>query len=315
MKKYFFFTTLIMISLLNISCDDSINPNATFRERYSLNGIMRSDTSYQIITLSHSYQPNENDPLTYTEDPSIQGAEVNIYYDNKLYHMRDTSIARFDTSRYKSPIKYYYNSDLKPGPNKVIEIDAYLPNGLLLQSVSNTPDIPKFGFFDYSSDKLIPPSFGSRISIFWKNIPNILYSAKLNLNYYIKGDSALHKIEVPMMYYLENGNSTPFYPSPTTNPYLYIEVETINKFLNEFPTEGFSKKDYSIISITLELIVFDEYLSKYYSSVRQGIDGFTVKLDNPDYSNIKGGFGVFGSYIKTSYELKFVPSYLSSLGY
>ncbi len=315
MKRYFVITVIILSSLIDFSCDESINPNAIFRERYSLNGIMRSDTSYQIITLSHSYQPNEDDPLTYVDDPSIQGVEVNIYYNNKLYRMRDTAIARMDTARYKSPIKYYYNSNLKPGPNQAIEIDALLSNGLLLQSITFTPDVSKIGFFDFGSDRLIPPAFGSRVAVKWKNLTNVIYAPKINLNYYIKGDTSLHKKEVPLFYYLNNGKSTPIYATPITTPNLFIEIGTISKFLDEFPSDGNTKKDYSIISLTIELQVFDEYLTKYYSSIRQGIDGFTIKLDNPDYTNIKGGFGVFGSYIKTSYELKFVSNYLSSLGY
>ena len=60
--------------------------------------------------------------------------------------MRDTVIARTDPSRYGDSVRYYYNPDLKPGPGKVIEIDALLPNGLLLQSESKTPAIPNLDF-------------------------------------------------------------------------------------------------------------------------------------------------------------------------
>ena len=67
--------------------------------------------------------------------------------------------------------------------------------------------------------------------------------------------------------------------------------------------------------MTLELIIYDEYLSNYYSSIQQGLDGFTVKLDNPDYSNIKGGLGIFGSYIKKDYTIGFKPSFLQSVGF
>lgn len=315
MKSIFLKVSALLFILTVNSCDDSINPNAPFRERYSLNGIIKSDTSFQIITLSHSYQPEDNNPLSYTEDPAIINAEVNVYYDNKLYRMRDTIITRIDTSHYKGPIHFYYNSELKPGPNKAIEIDAILPNGILLQSESITPDVPYIGFFDIASDKLIPSTTGSNVSINWKYIPNVLYDYKLFLKYQIKGESIIYKKEVPLFYSIENNTSVPVYPIPTSEAKLTLEVETLTEFLNNLPESGKSKKDYLILGIDLDVIVYDEYLSKYYYSVKQGTDGFTVKLDAPDYSNIKGGFGVFGSYIKANYELKIRADYLSSIGF
>jgi len=315
MKKYILILVLFALALINYSCDQSINPNAPFRERFILNGIMKSDTSYQIVTLTHSYQPEGYDPKEYVDDPAINNAEVNIYYNNQLYHMRDTVIARKDPSRYGDSVKYYYNPDLKPGPGKVIEIDALLPNGLLLQAESKTPDIPQFGFFDYNSDKLIPPSFGSTIKVDWQDIASILYAPRININYYVDGDTTIHHKEVPIFYYSDAGSLRPVYPTPGRKHFVELDLETIKLALNEIPTNGKSKSQYSISDMTLELIVYDEYLSNYYSSIQQGLDGFTVKLDNPDYSNIKGGFGMFGSYIKKDYTIGFKPSFLQSAGF
>lgn len=315
MKKHIFFFLIFGATLINYSCDDSINPNAPFRERYILNGIMRCDTSYQIVTLSHSYQPEGLDPLEYSDDPAIKNADVNIYYDNKPYHMRDTVVVRTDASRYGDSVKYYYNSELKPDAGKVIEIDALLPNGLLLQSLCETPAIPNYGFFDYNSNKLVPPPFGTKIFILWQDLGNILYAPKLNINYYVKGDTIMYQKEVPQLYITDQNGRKPIFPTPTKNNYFSIELETISQALNEIPSGGQPKNQYTIANMSLDLIVYDEYLSKYYSSIKQGLDGFTVKLDNPDYSNIKGGFGIFGSYIKTTFTISFKSDYLKSVGY
>jgi hypothetical protein len=315
MKKILLINAAILLFLILTSCDESINPNAPFRERYSLNGIIKSDTSFQVITLTHSYQPEDNNPLSYVEDPAITEAEVNVYYDNKLYRMRDTSIIRSDTTHYKTPLHFYYNSELKPGPNKTIEIDALLPNGILLQSVSTTPDVNSIGFFDYNSDKLIPPAAGSQSSVYWKFIPNILYDFKLFLKYQVRGNSEIYKKEVPIFYSNENNSLVPVYPIPTNEPKVTLDVETLTEFLDNLPEPGKTKKDYLILGIDIDVIVYDEYLSNYYYSVRQGTDGFTVKLDAPDYSNVKGGFGIFGSYVKAYYDLRIRADYLSTIGF
>jgi len=315
MKNYFLILILFTLAFLNFSCDESINPNAPFRERYILNGIMRGDTTYQVVTLTHSYQPDGLDPLEYTDDPAIRNAEVNIYYDNKLYHMRDTTIVRENTSHYNDSLRFYYNTELRPGPNQVIEIDALLPNGLLLQAESFTPNVQNIGFFEYESDKIIPPSFGTRLTIKWQDLGKVLYDPKLLIHYYVKGDTLLKSKEVPLFYYNESGSLKGFFPSPFKNNSLFLELETIQQVLSEIPQNGKPKSEYTIVNLEMQLMVYDKYLSTYYSSVRQGVDGFTIKLDNPDYSNIKNGFGIFGSYIKTTYKLTFTKSYLNSLGF
>ena len=306
---------LFGVALLNYSCNEQISPNAPFRERYILNGIMRSDTSYQVVTISHSYQPEGLDPLEYKTDPVIGNADVNIYYNYKLYHMRDTVVVRTNTTRYPDSIHYYYNADLKPGPGQVIEIDALLPNGLLLQSLCETPDVPQFGFFDYESDKLVPPPLGTRMEVKWKDLGNVLYVPYLFINYFVKGDTLMHQSKMPVTYFSSGGELKPVFPTPTNNNFLNLDVNAIKEALNRIPENGKPKSDYTITNITLDLLIYDEYLSKYYSSIEQGLDGFTVKLDNPDYSNIKGGFGIFGSYIKATYTISFKGDFLQSVGF
>ena len=65
----------------------------------------------------------------------------------------------------------------------------------------------------------------------------------------------------------------------------------------------------------MDLLIFDEYLSSYYSSIQLGVSGFTIRIDDPDFSNIKGGLGIFGSYVRTKYTLRFSSPYLKSLGF
>ena len=65
----------------------------------------------------------------------------------------------------------------------------------------------------------------------------------------------------------------------------------------------------------VQLIVYDPNLSTYYSSMQEATDGFTVRLDQPDYSNVTGGFGIFGSYVRTELKVKFTKEYLKTFGY
>ena len=314
MKRVVLNSILLFLVIIGIySCNDVVNPNAPFRERFILNGIMRNDTSYQVVTLSHSYQPDNFDPLNYKEDPAIINAEVNIYYKAKLFHMRDTSIARTDTSRYTTPLHFYYNDQLKPEPNEDIEIDAILPNGLLLQSLTTTPNVPEQHFFDLSSDTLIPNKDRTAIKISWPGLDGNIFAPDLYIVYFINGDATEYHKKLPLYY--NDGSDEPIYASPSKNHMIYLDMATIEKTLFDIPPKGADRANYSVTAIRIDLLVYDKFISTYYSSIKQGLDGFTVKLDIPDYTNIKGGFGVFGSVFKTSFYIKFNFGYIKSLGF
>ncbi len=315
--KRFFPIIFFALAVFYYSCDVPLNPNAPFRQRYALIGIMRNDTSVQIITLTKSYQPADGlNPLSNTDDPSVVGAEVNMWYRDTLYELRDTTIPRADTSHYKGPIHFYYINNFQPQPGEYVDIEALLPNGLLLQSTTQMPDVQNYGFFSNKDDRTIPPADGRNyIYIEWKQLPNILYQPRVIITYYVKGSTDKREKEVPLYYENQNGNSVPIYLTQTKVNSFSISLETINRALNEIPEGGKDKLQYSIANIDVQMIAYDENLATYYSSIQEGVDAFTVRLDQPDYSNITGGFGIFGSFVRTDLYIKFTADYLKALGY
>lgn len=315
--KRFFQIIILVLPALFYSCDVPLNPNAPFRQRYALTGIMRNDTSVQIITLTKSYQPTGGlNPLTNTTDPAVIGAEVNMWYRDTLYELRDTTIVRNDTSQYKDSVHCYYVNNLQPQPGEYIDIEAVLPNGLLLQSTTKLPDAQSYGFFNAEDDRTIPPADGRNyIFIGWKQFPDILYQPKVVITYYVKGSTVQQEKEVPLYYDNINGVTNPIYPTQTKVNSFSISLETINRALNEIPQGNNDKLQYTIANIDVKMIVYDENLTTYYSSLQTGVDAFTVRLDQPDFSNIIGSFGIFGSYVRTDFYIKFTAEYLKALGY
>ncbi len=319
MKKLGILLFAIVVVLSNYSCNNTFDPNATFRERYALNGIMRSDTTLQIVTLSKSYELGSNfNPLSNNQDPAVVGAQVNMWYRDTLYPMKDTTIARQDTSRYKDSVHCYYVNNLKPQADEYVDIEALLPSGILLQSSTKLPDANPVTFFDQNNDKSVPPSSYPEkdfVMVKWTALNNIIYSPKINIIYYLKGSSEKKEWPVPLYYITENGKSVGVYPQQTKLNYVKISMETIVQALNEIPHGNNNKSDYSISTFNVEVVTYDENLSTYYLSIQNGLDDFTVRLDRPDYSNIQGGYGIFGSYVRTDYAIRFSYNYLKSLGF
>jgi hypothetical protein len=315
--KTAFLIPILFLTFLFDSCSVPLNPNAPFRQRYVLTGIMRSDTSIQYVTISKSYTTaNGIDPLSNTQDPYVAGAEVNMWYKDTIYELRDSTTVRVDTSRYKDSVHFYYAKNLRPQPGEYVDIEALLPNGLLLQSTTHLPEVPQYNFFDTEGDRTIPPGDGrDYISILWKPIENTYFQPRIVIEYYIKGSTVLQEKAVPWYYTNQGGNLVPVYLRQTQSSSFNIDLATINKALNEIPQNGLDKSNYTIAGIDIQMIIYDEVLATYYSALETGVDEFTVRLDMPDYSNIQGGYGIFGSYVRMDEYINFTAKYLNDLGY
>ena len=314
MKKIALYIIIVFFLLINYSCKNTFDPNAAFRERYVLTGIMRSDTTLQVVTVTHTYRPSgdNTNPYSYTDPPYVLGAEVNMWYKEKLYELRDTTLTRIDTSRYKGPVHCYYVNNLKPDPNEYIDIEALLPNGLLLQSTTLTPDADSLTFFDYSDDKVIPNvNLNKYIDIKWKPLDKVLFAPQIEIGYYKAGDLTEHLKEVPLLYY----DDKPVFPKASTASEITIDYSTIAQALQEISTGAANKGNYSIVEMNITVIAYDPFLSSYYSSIQPPLNGFVVTLDEPDYTNVQGGYGIFGSYVKRVHQIKFSTAYLSQFGY
>jgi hypothetical protein len=95
------------------------------------------------------------------------------------------------------------------------------------------------------------------------------------------------------------------------------ELSAITKTLEEISAGDPNKQNYSILQkIIFSVTAFDLPTSRYVSSTGGTIDDLTVSVDVADYTNIEGGFGLFGSYSKRDYtRLRFMENYIESFGY
>ncbi|MBU2492692.1 MAG: DUF4249 domain-containing protein [Bacteroidetes bacterium] len=305
-----------LILILVYSCEEDLNPNAEFLERNVLTCVVRSDTNYQVLTLTRSYQVEGLDPNENKIDPAIKNADVKMWYNNKAFQFKDSSVARINNERYNTPVSFYYNNEMKPTPGKDIEVEALLPNGLLLRSVTTVPKTNSLYFTGSNRIISLDNKFG-HIEITWTKFTNLYYHPVLSIKYYDNnlGDNQIKVKVVPIKYITSQGVEKPFYPIPSEQNTVTFDQTACDRAMREISGDNPVKSDYSILDAELKLMVFDENLSAYYSSVGTFLDGFTIKVDQPDFTNINGGFGIFGSYSIKYYKLNFTEEYVQSFGY
>lgn len=314
MKKYF---SIILIVLALYGCDESFSPKGDYQERFALFAIMRADTNLQVVTLYHSYDVKGLDPFENKEDPFISNAFVRIWKNkDDVYILKDSSIERRIEQRYSSAAKYYYTDSLIPEKNDKLEIEALLPNGRRLKAETQIPYIVDT---DYSlTDGTIPVKGRNNIIVAWRpREENIIYAPQLTIIYkkVENGVATLHHKIIPQKYLIVDGKEIAIYPQPSNKTYVEYEKEALDRAFAEISEGDPNKSSYRILTLITKILIYDRNLSAYYSSSNKFGDDYSVRVDESDFSNVEGGFGVFGSYSVKKIVQFFDLDYIKSFGY
>lgn len=314
MKKIFVISLLAIIYLLG--CEESFSPVDEPREKFVFYSVLNADTSYQTAVISKSYVGDGIDPLSNTTDPSIEGADVRLWDGNNVYFLKDSSIESSDQSRYNSPFKYYYLKDYRPIYNSDISIEVLLPNGKRIRSESKVPDSVSISA---NSDRVIPVDNRSSSSIAWTTTDkNVWFVTQLTITYFevIDGNRVRFEKKIPLDIINVDGTEFPIYPKPTSQTGFVLKDVVLNKIMNNISESGLEKQNYWVRNrIKLEIVVLDKNLASYYQSNNDVLDGFSVRLNQSDYSNIENGIGLFASFVKQTTELRLRADYIESFGY
>ncbi|RJP72281.1 MAG: DUF4249 family protein [Ignavibacteriales bacterium] len=304
------FSIVVISAFSFISCDDSIDPKTTYKERYILNFIIRGDTTLQIATLTSSYNVEGVDPSINEIDPAIKDADIKIWYNGEVYTLRDTTIARSDTSRYNNPVHCYYINNFPPAEGKSVIVKAELNNGKKLTAETKLPS--NIGID--SCDRIIPLSYKNQFSIVWRKLEEEVYYF-VRFRIYYKHNSEFHIVEVPLDYNTINGKVTPVYPGVTRKTIFNYELSALDSVMKNISLGDGQKSSYQIMRGEYEVIIMDKPLSDYYSSIHGYMDDFSIRIDQTDYTNVTGGYGIFASYRKQLLAATLKEEYIRSFGY
>ncbi len=307
---------LIIIAqiFLFISCDENVNPKVPFTERYILNLVLRGDTSYQVATLSHSYDVSGLNPYDNKYDPAIRKADIRIWHDDKVLVMRDTVIVREDTSRYKDSVYCYYLKNFNIITGKPIEVRVVTRNGMKLYAQTKIPQVLLFDSLDFE----IPNKNKSDFSFYWHGTDeSIYYIARFRIFYRLTEPEGVHwsSKEVPLAYAVQNDKKNPVYPAITKQNFISFQYEALDSAMKQIGENEANKSKYEIYDSKLELLILDKVLSNYYSSIHSYLDEYSIRIDENDYTNISGGLGIFGAYLKQNYKILLKQEYVKSFGY
>jgi len=317
MKKAVSIIIPLVMLVFILSCQENFSPKAPLPDKYAVNLIMRGDTTVQIAYLSRVYDVSGYDPSSLTTDPAVDGATISVNYtgDSKLYVFRDTLDKSVLNGRYNTPSKYYYLKNFRPVSNKEIQLNVALPGGQILTSKTKLPG--GITFDENQSTPYIPGSYTTDsvyIDVVW-NGPS-LNSAKakrVSFVYFhreLNGTKTRYIKQVPIVA-VSQGDSVYYdYNDIQYENALHLPRTLLDKSMQEISAGDSKKGRYLIGPLRVDVLLFDDNLSKLYSVNLFYNYGFTIKNYPADITNITGGLGYFASYAQETRFVKFDPPYL-----
>ncbi len=308
-------TIIILLLVLTYSCDEDLVVKDDFRQRYVLNCILRGDTTFQVATISSTYEVEGFSPLTNSKDPSVNGADIKIFQGNDVSVFNDSSSARRDTSRYKNPVNFYYLKDFYLSSGKEIEIEAVMPDDRRLFAKTETPKPIEFDGIE--NDRFLPPDFRNFVFIRWySENENMLYDPKIGIIYYKKenGSEIKYRKEVPLSFSRVEGKLVTNYAEPSFNNEVKIEMGAVDSAMTAISDGDDNKRNYRIEQMVVDIFVYDRNLTGFFVAANF-LDEYSIRLDEIDFSNVEGGYGVFGSLLKFSTTVSIDRKYITNFGY
>lgn len=310
-RKFVCFGIILFSVFLFSSCEESFDPYAPFKEKLIVNFILRADTSLQIATVSRSHA--ENNP---GGNYAVTDADVKLWIGDKVYTLRDTVIAGKNYTD-GTPMHCYYTNSFEPVSNESASLRVESNQGKILTA---STQIPYTVTFNYTGGTSLPPKDlnlrdKELFTIAWKHPEEQMWFLPVLSIRYMKPDGTVTSVRVPSDYVQYKGKAIAQYPGVTQQDEVYYKRSAIDSAMAKIAPNAADKKNYTVLSAVFDVMVLDRHLAAYYMSTNSEADSYSIQLDENDYTNINGGFGIFASFCRHTTSLVMDGQYVSKFGY
>ncbi|HEY6953375.1 MAG TPA: DUF4249 family protein [Bacteroidota bacterium] len=274
-------------------CNESFSPKAPFQQRLVSYSVLTTQSNAQYLLLYLNYNPPGFDPYSVTTITYDTGATVVVSSPSKNFQFHDTLL---------SPTIHAFVAPLfrpLPGTSYVLSIVSSRYGTL-----SSSTTMPAQGYLSVADQsRLLYPNSFSDQNI---EIDCVLgqgahgYLVRFFLDYSLERDTTFRGTEqIPISFGQDSlGLTAPIYP--------VLQRADGPKPIVMYPVENYLQ---TIVALTaryatgikpmgarLLLIQVDQSLYTYFNVANGFQDKFSIRTDQPDYSNIRNGLGIFGSF-------------------
>jgi hypothetical protein len=322
MKATYGVVAAFVAALFFFGCEEDFNPKADFEDRYFLFAAFemtrQAGASPQYVVVNKLYDVPGLNPKLNTTEPTVPDAIVTAKLNYSMFDFQTDTLSRRPDSRYDSSTFRYSVGDMPINPQDSITLVAVLPDGERLRAGVRAPHPVALEYsLDFSAGFTANVNrwvWGESWTIWWRNAAEYeLAFPRMTIYYERSGDSTTSygSVEVPTTYAV----GEPVYPSYTFDREISYDFAAVDSAMANLSKGDPVKSRYRILRMTFSLRRFDAHLSKYYSSVRGGLDDQSVRVDATTYSNVEGGYGVVGVAENVDIDFSIKPDYILQFGY
>lgn len=301
--------TLCPAVLMLISgCNQPFDPKGEFHEQLVVYSILTNNRPAQIVRVYSTYDPPGFDPLAYQSERLITGATVTLREDAMTYLLADTLIPRPDTSRFTAPMVAYATTQLRPqfGKSYFLSVES-----TELGTSTSSITLPARASMSFTGGLILdePDEYRGNAEIQYVGFPGKGTRStvfRLYVDYTVQKGTAMvdERVEVPYNFRDTTSNlAQALYPGMESFTAGSVRKAYLNRaylaalidVYHRYP--GAQLKFNHVVSF---LLPGEEQFYKYYSIVNGFRDAFSIRTDQPGYSNISGGQGLFAAYAADS---------------
>ncbi len=283
------------------SCNESFSPKGPYEQRLVVYSVLTTQSDTQYVRVYSNYNPPSDNPLDVTAEHPDTGAIVTISDGTRTVTLHDTLLFRPDTSRYRTPLHTFVTALFRPQPGTGYTLTVATPSQ---GTVSSQTIVPAAGALSVPERfKLYEPALfmDETIDLVEFFAPQAKgYLCRFLIEYSLKSDSTFRGIvEVPLSFTtVASGSVLPqvqslqritFRSGGAAYP-VTLYVNALNQILGVHGTDTVFKL------AKFYCIQVDPGLYDYYNIANGFQDTFSTRTDQPDYTNIQNGLGVFGSF-------------------
>ncbi len=311
------FAIICFIGLFT-SCNDSFDPIGIQEPRMVLYSILSTETDTQYVRVFSNYFPEGSDPSKNPSEAVVKNATVVITDGVRNYSFHDTLLTRPDTSRYMEPIHAYVAYRFKPEGNKTYTVTVTSPTHGTVSSSTRIPgrSVLTIENFYLLEDPYRYSNLSPTVSFTLSPVTSA-YTVKMFLEFEAQrsGVVGIYRREVPesmkpiicafdLFEYtyppIKRKLNPPVFGAEFRDSYrfTYFAYRRSIEFVYQTSLNPVFKR---VIYYTIQ---FDENWYRYYTTARTFRDRFSMRLDEPDFTNIRGGVGLFASIAVDSVSWK-----------
>ena len=293
----------MLTSLIFLGCEQPFDGRGSLDQKIIVYSILSTDRNIQFVRVDQSYMPQSFDATTYTEATFLTDVRVTItLVGSKTWLLRDTVLPRRDTLRYKNPI-HAFAANLILGGGNSYRIDIVHPR---LGTVASTVRVPYKPTLEvgYPSNNILsyPSSYSDTGNIVFKvTLGEIAFIGRMFVDYevLVNGEWTSERVEIPERYQSSEVDDYAYVVYPKlVKPSSWYTVEVFKNKLYQMALTDIAYKKYRTNRIIFDRVVFKvlQVDPNLYRYMNPNDDPHSIRLDEPTFSNVKGGLGLVGAY-------------------